>query len=358
MTLSSLLLRKRSLKPWLTLAAGVAMLSSPLCMAKTYVVLLKSPDGERDRVQIVNPDGVYGIYAAGYGTYVDKAFITVPKVSDELINSQFGPALEVMREILAAGRPPLQHSYVALLQHQEGALGSMYVQIRSEAVILNEANQAVNTDGSSSQPFKVETGKLEADFGPLLATLVETRKAGMVPTTYVVLLEDPDGKVGKVSVTDQRGSVLIEQAGQAVDLDIHAAPMQPFQVDQTQISTDFGAAIEARPPLPTNITLYFESGGTKLTPDSQATLDKLLQELRNWPAPDITIKGHADTVGRNALNEALSQARAEFVAQQIRSLDPRINQVEVLAFGERNLLIPTPEDTPEVKNRRVEVHVW
>lgn len=358
MTLSSLPSRDYILGPLLFLAIGIALFSSPSVLAKTYVAVLKSPGEVYDRVQITNPDGVFGFVSPGFGTYVDRAFISVPRVSDELINSQFGPALEIMKTILAAGLPPLSHSYVALLESKEGNLGSIHVDINSSAAVLDKANQAVLIDGFSSEPFNIEASQLASDFGPAMETLIETRLAGLVPRTYVVLLESPDGSVGKVNITDARGSVLIEQAGQAVNLDVQTASITPFMADQAQVVRDFGAAIEARPPLPADFTLFFESGSTQLTADSGSALENLLKDLRGRPAPNIIIKGHTDTVGDETRNEELSRARAESIANQIRSLNAAIVQLEVLALGEISPLVPTPDNTREVKNRRVEVHVW
>lgn len=348
----------RVLNPALSVLASLALLLSPSAHAKTYVAVLKSPTAAYDHAQIVNPDGVFGIDAPGFGAYVDQAFVTAQRISDTELSLLFGPALEAMKTVLAAGLPDLSHSYVALLEHKEGPLGYMRVQLNNRTVTLDEPSEGVHTDGYSQAPFKLSAGQIAADFGTVLTNLSETRAASVTLKTYLVLLESPDGTVGKVIITDDRGVLLIDQAGQAVNLETGTAPLEAFKADVGQLNEDFGEAIKARPPLPTRFTLFFKSGKTQLTDESQPTLEKLLDDLRNRPAPNIMIEGHTDTVGRDMLNDRLSLARADYVAKQLRDLGAAAIQMEILAMGEHSLLVPTPDNTPEVRNRRVEVHVW
>jgi outer membrane protein OmpA-like peptidoglycan-associated protein len=69
------------------------------------------------------------------------------------------------------------------------------------------------------------------------------------------------------------------------------------------------------------------------------------------------VVGHTDTVGSEADNAALAMQRAETVRDLLvkDGLDPKM--IEVDSHGEKNLLIPTPDNTDEPRNRRVEVTV-
>ena len=49
--------------------------------------------------------------------------------------------------------------------------------------------------------------------------------------------------------------------------------------------------------------------------------------------------------------------RANVVAKQMRALGMPNLAMTVESLGERNLLIPTPDNTPEPRNRRVEITV-
>ncbi|MFA5082117.1 MAG: OmpA family protein [Hydrogenophilaceae bacterium] len=340
-------------------ALAAAFSPDSLALSKPYVVVLKYPIPSqsigRDYVQITNPDGVFGIPAAGYGGYIDKGFITARHVSEEQLASKFGPALEAMQEILKMGLPPLSHSYTVLLDPEDGAPGHLYIDLKSGAYDLNVPGQAMLIDGYSSEPFSIGKGQLDSDFGPLLKTLAETRQAGLPVRTYVVLLENPDGGTGKIMVTNESGTTLIAESGEAMSMDPGASGT--FKVDEKQVRADFGSALDALPPLPSRVTLFFELGTTKLTPDSQAALEKLLADLRNRPMPEISIQGHTDTVGREAYNDKLSKKRADYVAERIHQLDGAVELLQVEAYGQRHLLVPTPNNTPEQKNRRAEIYI-
>lgn len=326
--------------------------------SESYIVILKNPFGIEEHVQIVNDKGVFGSIAPGYGTRVGEYIWTVHRIEPEQLNRDFGPALAAMSEILAAGLPTLPYSYTALLEKPQGPVGELVIDSSKGRAVIDKAGNAALIDAhSDNAPYAVDSQQIEADFGPALASLEAILETGFQPKTYVALLESPDGSVGKVSVTDARGNVLIDQAGQAVDLDTYAADNQPFSVGNDQLQQDFEAALVSRPPLPARYTLFFDSGSTKLTGESQVHTEKLLDDIRKRPAPDISIDGHADTVGKEAINNSLSKERAEFIASLIKTKGVEQSAMEIQSHGEHELLIKTPDNTPEVRNRRVEVLV-
>lgn len=172
------------------------------------------------------------------------------------------------------------------------------------------------------------------------------------PRNYVVLLPSPDGSVGKVAVQGQRGAQLLEKAQQGVLLDGSAAP---FEVSSERLQRDFGAAMAARPALPEQFLLYFESGGAELTAESRTLLTRIIERAKARASVDMSVIGHTDTMGKADANEALALSRAHSIAEQLQQLGlPRL-VLRVESHGERNLLVPTPDEIPEPRNRRVEI---
>ncbi len=174
------------------------------------------------------------------------------------------------------------------------------------------------------------------------------------PVSYIALLASPDGSVGKVLVRGSKGEQLIDQAHYAVPLD---GSTPPAPVDEARLQRDFGAAMAARPQLPLHFILYFESGGAQLTATSLALLPEILESAKQRATVDMSIIGHSDTVGKAETNAALSLKRAQAVADLILSKGLRVEELSVESHGERNLLVPTPDETPEPRNRRVEVSI-
>lgn len=172
------------------------------------------------------------------------------------------------------------------------------------------------------------------------------------PRSYVVLLPSPDGSVGQVSVQGSRGEQVLSVAQQGVALD---GGTPPYDVSPEQLARDFGAARGAQPVLPEQFLLYFESGGTELTAESRASLAVILARARARIAVDVSVIGHTDTLGKAEVNEGLALKRAGAIAEQLRQAGLPNLVLTVESHGERNLLLPTPDETAEPRNRRVEV---
>ena len=115
----------------------------------------------------------------------------------------------------------------------------------------------------------------------------------------------------------------------------------------------------APPELPAvSLTVTFASGSARLTPQAERTLNTLGRALAS---PELLpfrfrIEGHTDTTGSRAMNQALSEERAAVVRDflvQRHGISPQ--RLVAVGFGEDQLLVATPDETPEPRNRRVQV---
>ncbi len=176
------------------------------------------------------------------------------------------------------------------------------------------------------------------------------------PASYVALLEDADGTTGKVVMTTPAGQTVLDKPFQAARF---AGPAgQTFVLDKEKLQADFGAALAASPKAPVTFRLNFETGGAKLTAESEADLKNILEEIASRPVPDLSVVGHTDTQGDDAANERLGLGRARQVAGLIgRGSKLDAASISVESHGEKNLLVPTPDNTAEPRNRRVEVTI-
>ena len=69
----------------------------------------------------------------------------------------------------------------------------------------------------------------------------------------------------------------------------------------------------------------------------------------------LTVTGHTDTVGSDAYNMRLSRRRAESVAAQLEKDGIASSEIEIVAKGKRDLLVPTKDGVREPQNRRVQI---
>ncbi len=107
-----------------------------------------------------------------------------------------------------------------------------------------------------------------------------------------------------------------------------------------------------------SMTVQFATGSAELTPQAVQTLTSLGQALSNPTLANyrFRIEGHTDTVGSPAANQQLSQRRAEAVVDYLASnfhIDR--SRVQAIGMGQDGLMIQTPPQTPEARNRRVQV---
>ena len=172
------------------------------------------------------------------------------------------------------------------------------------------------------------------------------------PRSYVALLPDASGSVGQVTVKGQLGEQKLTQASQATLLNGSGTS---FVVSPEQLQKDFGSALAASPVLPEQFLLYFESGGAALTAESEKLLLEVVARAQVRKSVDISVIGHSDTQGKAESNEALALQRAQSIAGRLGGLGIVGTAITIESHGERNLLIATPDETVEPRNRRVEI---
>ena len=173
--------------------------------------------------------------------------------------------------------------------------------------------------------------------------------------SHVVLMPDADGRVGQVVYRTAQGETVLTQANQATRLE--GAAGNAYTVAAADIDKTFGRALAASPKAPRSFLLYFMAGGARLLPESEALFDVIKSELAARPVPDVSVIGHTDTAGDSMANERLGLERARSVATRLALPDADGRAVSVESHGEKNLLVPTPDNTLEPRNRRVEVMI-
>jgi len=106
------------------------------------------------------------------------------------------------------------------------------------------------------------------------------------------------------------------------------------------------------------LVVDFRTGSADLTPSAEHTLDQLGQALTS-PALEkfrFRVEGHTDTVGDQETNKALSAKRAEAVTSYLeQKFAVDASRLEAVGLGSDALLVPTPPQTPEPRNRRVRI---
>ena len=191
--------------------------------------------------------------------------------------------------------------------------------------------------------------------GRLLALLAAGWLAGCAAPTTVVLLPSADGHASSLSVERKGETVVLDQPYAAVREGTFGA--QPYQADAKQVESTFGPALAAQPARPTRFTLYFVENKDTLTDESRREVDTSLAEIAKRPVPDVLVVGHTDLVGTHVANDVLSRQRAELIRNELIRLGVPAANIQVVARGKREPVVPTADGVAEPRNRRVEVVV-
>ncbi len=178
------------------------------------------------------------------------------------------------------------------------------------------------------------------------------------PKNLFVLMPDADGAVGQISVQNDAGAQVITSAGTAVAVkDAGTAPTPPIPMPEKDIQKIFKHAMRTTPRPSARFILHFKSGTTVLTETSQALLPKIVATIQERNPCDVRIIGHTDTAGQAEKNRKLGLRRAENVKKILVDQGVDAGQIESTSHGEKDLLVLTPDNVAEPKNRRVEVLV-
>jgi outer membrane protein OmpA-like peptidoglycan-associated protein len=173
----------------------------------------------------------------------------------------------------------------------------------------------------------------------------------------IVLLPDDQGRTGAIVVSSAGVERRLDRPGQTVTVEAGSPPGPPTVMSGQEVLAIAGPALAALPNPPARFILYFKHDSVCLTTESHALLTTVLNTIRARAPVDISVVGHTDTVGEKEYNYALSLRRAKTVASFLikKGVDPSV--LHITSHGKDNPLVPTGDQVPEPRNRRVEITV-
>ncbi|HLZ84948.1 MAG TPA: OmpA family protein [Caulobacteraceae bacterium] len=178
----------------------------------------------------------------------------------------------------------------------------------------------------------------------------------------VVVLPEANGHVGAVVVHAGQSQAVLDQAyAAAAPAPKSAHRLKAGALNAAKVKAIFGDALAALPVPPTSQSLFFENDSLTLTAQSAADLRALLDTVRTRKAVEIVVTGHTDTVGSDDYNDQLSRDRANAIMltllPTLKAYGVSADSVVAVGRGKRDLLVHTPDQTAEPRNRRVEITV-
>ncbi|MGQ3178492.1 MAG: OmpA family protein [Blastomonas fulva] len=176
----------------------------------------------------------------------------------------------------------------------------------------------------------------------------------------LLLLDNEDGSSeGALAVIDEGcgnpdGSTI---AGSFTRTKLTGCAPRPKGVGADGLKPDERALINDLPPPPARFIMYFVPDTTDLAPGSEGMIEALDRHFKARPGAEIEIIGYTDTVGKADYNLVLSQKRAEEIKGRLVQMGFPTGVITTTGRGETELRFPTPDETENGGNRRVEIIV-
>jgi OmpA-OmpF porin, OOP family len=202
--------------------------------------------------------------------------------------------------------------------------------------------------------FVIERGNCLAKEPAMSRSVARTAVALLI----AVLLVPSAGWAQSNPSTQDIVKSLTPSAGSNATRGIRVGPSTGGSSEPSNASPGVQAHATPVPAPAVSLTVQFATGSAELTPQATQTLDRLGQALtdRSLASYRFRIEGHTDTVGSPEANKELSERRAGAVVDYLSTrFHVDRSRVEPIGMGEEGLAVATPPQTPEARNRRVQV---
>nr|WP_211051437.1 OmpA family protein [Parasphingorhabdus halotolerans] len=107
--------------------------------------------------------------------------------------------------------------------------------------------------------------------------------------------------------------------------------------------------------MPSNVTFAVDSSA--IQPNFQTTLGSVANTLSQYEKSYVDVLGHTDSTGTDAYNQALSERRAESVANFLSNSGVQRARLATKGYGESQPIATNTTEEGRAANRRVEIKI-
>ena len=104
--------------------------------------------------------------------------------------------------------------------------------------------------------------------------------------------------------------------------------------------------------------ILFASNSSTLTSAATGNIDELATTLQKYADTNVTIDGHTDASGSDAINQPLSQRRAQAVANELTAKGVDTSRITATGYGSSQPVADNTTAAGKAANRRVEVAIF
>ena len=166
--------------------------------------------------------------------------------------------------------------------------------------------------------------------------------------------------LGQIIGKDTKGTVIGTAAGAAVG----AVIGNVFDKQEAKLREDLkGTGVEVtrtaegeiKLVAPENVT--FATNSSTISSRFTNTLDSIASVLKEYPDSNITVSGHTDSTGNDAINNPLSVNRANSVANYLKQEGIASSRITAVGYGSKQPVASNSPSDGRAQNRRVEIKI-
>ena len=102
-------------------------------------------------------------------------------------------------------------------------------------------------------------------------------------------------------------------------------------------------------------TILFDTGKSTIREASYATLQNIVNIMKEYPSASFVIEGHTDSQGRETTNQTLSDSRAASVRTYLTTIGMSGSRLSSVGYGELRPIADNKTKAGRQSNRRVEI---
>ena len=104
--------------------------------------------------------------------------------------------------------------------------------------------------------------------------------------------------------------------------------------------------------------ILFNTNSSSLTPEAIGNIDQLAATVKKYADTNVVVEGHTDSSGSNAINQPLSERRAQAVSNEIQGQGVDSGRVTATGYGSTQPVSDNTSASGKAANRRVEVAIF
>ena len=232
------------------------------------------------------------------------------------------------------------------------------VQLRGR---LNSEIQRSVTESYARASFGVERVHVATRLDPDLPAVWSTRVlAALEALTYLsngAVVVQPDvvdirGNTGNSEASSEISRILSEKLGAAQDFRVRVTYKEELD-PISAIPTPIECANKVNLILDTS-KITFEPGSADIVASARQTMEKIAEVMKNCENVVMEIGGYTDSQGREEMNQALSQSRAQSVLNALLARRVLTTNLTAHGYGEENPIADNETEEGREANRRIE----